>query len=98
MKISTQYLVSLLSCIEEMPDRGFLPDALAEYWQSSGRQLDDRFILHYEVLFDYEFLVRVEATELSVDMARLLAVPHTLEQPRVRLSANGRDFLSRYGE
>lgn len=97
MKITTQYLVSLLSCIDELPSDGFRPDSLTARWQSKGRVLDDQFILHYEVVFDYEFLVLSEPIKTLFNLESLVNDPESLQQPRIKLSATGRDFLARYG-
>ncbi|MBX2879453.1 MAG: hypothetical protein KTR32_05935 [Granulosicoccus sp.] len=104
MKIVTDYLVSLLGCIDDMPRAGFQPESLVEHWKASGRTFDDRFILHYEVLFDYAFLVPCESPSTSIDGHKLMEALDTPESsellslPRVKLSASGREFLLRHGE
>ncbi len=60
MRIRNRYVLELLVVLARLGRQEVSAALLVEAWKELGREVDDQFFLHYEVLFDYQFVERTE--------------------------------------
>jgi len=98
VRIRNQYLLSILSMVIRLGAKNVSSTLLVEAWKNNGRQCDDVFFMHFDVLHNYQFLepAGLGETERPVDMETLLDFSD--EQDRlISITHDGREFLHRYG-
>lgn len=69
---------------------------LVEAWKSLGRPCDDNFFMHFDVLYNYQFL------KSSGEVGRLVSVEQLLQLSAVQdrfvsITHEGQEFLHRFG-
>lgn len=95
-RIRNQYLLSILSLLNELGAKNISSTVMVEAWQAKGRECNDVFFMHYDVLSTYRFIVQTNADELVVGFDKLLEL--SMEQDSlVSITHEGREFLDRYG-
>ncbi len=93
MKLEHSYIKELLHSIESIESaRPFLSEVLASMNLES---LDDKFLLHYEVLFDYGFIDAPSNEEGSRDIGIMYTDAGTLMffDRTIRLTGKGHEFI-----
>ncbi|MBX2823948.1 MAG: hypothetical protein KTR33_04400 [Gammaproteobacteria bacterium] len=95
VRIRNQYLLKILSLVVRLGRKNVSARVLVEAWKGSGRMVDDIFFLHFDVLFEYQFLKGSSATELAGDFNALISNEAALDI-QVSITRNGEDFLQRY--
>ena len=93
MKIDNNYIKKLLHTVESMESaRPYLGDVL----ESMGLEdVSDEFILHYEVLFDYEFLEAPSGNGYSGEIGIKQSADgmYFWSNIPIRLTAQGHEFI-----
>lgn len=86
MRVRNRYVLELLVLIARLGRRDVSATLLIEAWRELGRDVDDQFVLHYETLFDYQFVERTDKVALTDEPA----------DQWLTLTAEGANFLERY--
>lgn len=96
MRIKNQYLISILSLVTTLGSRNVSCLLMTEAWRDRGRTCDDIFFMHFDVLFNYEFLEKNRMQENVLGMEVLLKSDQPLDY-QFSITEAGREFLHRYG-
>jgi len=86
VRIRNRYLLELLLTIARLGRQDVSAALLVEAWKEQGRVVDDAFFLHYEMLFDYRFVNRLEQPPDADEPADQL----------LTMTTDGANFLERY--
>ena len=95
-RIRNQYLLSILSLLVEIGAKEVSSLVMVEAWQAKGRQCDEIFFMHFDVLGTYRFISQTGAVDAVLGLDQLLAFD--VDRDRlVSITHEGREFLHRYG-
>lgn len=96
IRIQNQYLLSILSLVTRLGAQNVSSAILVEAWKEHGRQCDDVFFMHFDVLHNYQFLKKSEAGEKPLALEQLM--DFKVEQDNlVSITHEGQEFLHRFG-
>lgn len=69
---------------------------LVEAWKEKGRECDDVFFMHFDVLYSYQFLKQADECDKPLGLEQLLTLSG--DQDRfITITDEGREFLHRFG-
>jgi len=69
---------------------------LVEKWKAGGRECDEIFFMHFDVLFEYRFLQHSDSTESPVKLDELMACQGDTDR-LVSITHEGSEFLHCFG-
>jgi len=82
--------------ITELGARDVSTALIVEAWRAKGRQCDEQFFMHFDVLCSYQFLKQTCGAEQVLGMEQLLEF--SAEQDNlVSITHEGQAFFERYG-
>ena len=89
-------MLSLLSLITQLGAQNVSSALIVEAWKDRGRECDELFFMHFDVLHNYQFLKPSGEGDKPMSIQQLLEFD--FEQDRfVSITHEGREFLDRFG-